>query len=227
MKDLDVDLSSLRMFLAIVRTKGFTQAASEVHLSQSAVSRRVKQMETALGTRLFERLRGRVHLTAAGQVLVREAEQILLHADDARQRLLDIESGASGELRVGATVTAANYLFPGLLARYRRRHPGIRLVLRPSSTEKLLAMIRRNELDVAAVGDTLPPENVRTWGFIRDQLVIAAPPDHPLAGRRNVSPERLSREDFILRDPTSGTRRMLEEWARSTGVSLRILMDVW
>lgn len=223
----DLDCAWLRTFLAIVRTESFTKASKDLHLTQSAVSRRIKELENALGTPLFERVTGRVHLTPAGRALVAQAEKILLHADDAAKVLGEIEQGAVGELRVGATVTAANYLFPGLLARYRRRFPGVRLLLRPGSSEKLLEMLRRNELDIAAVGEKHAAGETRVRGFIKDELVVATPPDHPLAGRKNVSPHALRSEDFILRDSTSDSRRLFEEWAHSEGISIRGLMDVW
>jgi DNA-binding transcriptional LysR family regulator len=223
----DLDCAWLRTFLAIVKSESFTKASRDLHLSQSAVSRRVKELETSLGTPLFERLNGHVHLTPAGQALVGQAEKILLHADDASRVLKEMQGGAAGELRIGATVTAANYLFPGLLAIYRRKYPRVRLVLRPASSEKLLAMVRRNELDIAAIGATLPADEMRVRGYIKDELVIATPPNHPLSRRRELQPAAISGEDFILRDPSSDSRRFFEEWAHSAGISIRVLMDVW
>jgi DNA-binding transcriptional LysR family regulator len=223
----DLNCAWLRTFLAIVNTASFTRASRELHLSQSAVSRRVKELESTLGTPLFERLTGQVHLTPAGRMLVGQAEKILLHADEASRVLQEIETGAAGELRIGATVTAANYLFPGLLAVFRRRYPRVRLVLRPASSEKLLAMVRRNELDIAAVSSALPAEGMKVRGYIKDELVIATPPEHPLANRRGLKPAAISGQDFILRDPSSSSRRYFEEWAHSAGISIRVLMDVW
>src|SRR5687767_8652205 len=118
-----LDLDLLRSFLAVVRTGSFTKAAAEVHLTQSAVSRQMRDLERSLGTALFERFGRGVYLTSAGQALVAHAERILLQASDTLQAIEEIEEGVTGELRLGATITAANYFLPEILAAYRKKHP--------------------------------------------------------------------------------------------------------
>ena len=222
-----LDLSQLRTFLAVARTGSFTKAAGDVWLTQSAVSRQMKDLERSLGTALFDRFGRGVHLTAAGRCLLEHAEATLRKAEDARRAVEEIEDGEAGELRLGATVTAANYLLPALLATYRREHPRVRLVLSPASTLRLLKQLRRNELDLAILGHVPRDPDLRMWGVIDDEVVLVSGPEHPLAGCRDVTPERVAAEDMILREPASDTRGMIDRWATGSGVVLRVLMDMW
>ena len=154
-------------------------------------------------------------------------QKLLVQAQDVRQAIDEIQHGGTGELRIGATVTAANYLLPEALAAYRHAFPRVRVSLHPSSTGKLLNQIRRNELDVATVGHVPEAGDLHVWGEIRDEIVWVAAPGHPLARGRKQSADRLGEHDVILRESTSDTRVLAEAWARSAGVSLRLLMDMW
>ena len=227
MSERRLDLDQLRTFLAVVRRGSFTKAAEDVHLTQSAVSRQMRDLERSVGTTLFERLGRGVHLTAAGRALVRQAETMVLHAQDTLRLIEEIDAGVAGELRVGATVTAANYFLPEVLAAYRRAFPGVRLLLAPAPSPKLLSQVRRGELDVALLGHESADEDIRTWGMVRDEFVVVAPAAHPLAGRRKVAPGAFAKEDLILREPASDTRMAVERWAHESGVHLRVLMDMW
>jgi len=222
-----LDQLQLRTFLAVARSGSFTKGAAVVCLTQSAVSRQMKDLEHSLGVKIFERFGRGIHLTVAGRTLVCHAEKMLLQAEDARRALDEIEDGQAGELRVGATITAANYLLPEMLAAYRRKFPRIRLVLGPASSARLLKQLHRNELDLAVVGNVPRDPDLRIWGTIKDEIVMVAPPEHTLAGRRKVPPERIAEQDMILRESASDTRRLVERWANESGISLRVLMNMW
>ena len=224
-RSLDFDL--LRSFLAVARTGSITRAASEVHLTQSAVSRQMKDLERSLGTALFERFGRGVNLTAAGKALVGRAERILLEARDTLLAMDEIEAGVAGELRIGATITAANYVLPDMLAPYRRKYPGVRLVLTPASTPKLVNQVLRNEVDVAVVGQVPVDRDLKIWDAIDDEVVLFAARDHALAKEGTISPRTLAGEELILRDGSSDTRKLVELWAQKARVSLHVLMDMW
>jgi DNA-binding transcriptional LysR family regulator len=222
-----LDLDLLRTFLAVARSGSFTRAAAEVHLTQSAISRQMRDLERSLDTALFERFGRGVHLTAAGDALVGRAERILLEARETLQVMEEIKAGVAGELRIGATITAANYVLPDLLAVYRRKHPRVRLVLQPASTPKLVSQVQRNEIDLAVVGQIPADSDLRTWQLIEDEIVLFASRDHALARKRKASLKALAGEEWILRDPASDTRKLVEHWAQETGASLHVLMDMW
>ena len=223
----DLRLRQLRTLLAVARSGSYTKAAARVSLTQSAVSRQMKDLETSLGARLFERFSRGVHLTAAGQELVRQAEKILLHAEDAQRLIDDIEGGVAGDLRIGATVTAANYLLPEPLADFPRAYPRVRLVVRPATGDKLLRRMQQNDIDLAILGRVPKRSDLRLYGTVKDEIVLVSSPSHPLAGRKAVPPDELLAEEFILREPGSDTRRLVAEWVTRKGLALESLMDMW
>jgi len=187
----------------------------------------MKELEASLGSVLFERFGRGVHLTSTGRALVPEAERLLLQAEEVHRLVREIEGGESGEVRVGATVSAANYILPEILAAFRRENPRVRLLLQPATSRKLLAFIRHNSLDLAVVDSAPQDVGLRTWGTIRDDIVVVVHPGHPLIGRRKVPLKTIAQQDWILREMASDTRGHIEDWARRKGIVLNVLMDMW
>lgn len=223
----DLRLRQLQTLLAVARTGSFTKAAPLVSLTQSAVSRQIKDLEISVGAPLFERLARGVHLTTAGQELVRQAEKILLHAEDAQRLIEEIEGGIAGDLRIGATVTAANYLLPEPLSEFHRAYPRVRLVVRPATGDRLLRRMQQNDIDLAILGRVPQEPDLKLYGTVKDQIVLVSSPSHRLAGREAVSPSELAAEEFVLREPGSDTRRLVTEWVTRNGLALENLMDMW
>jgi len=221
------DLVHLRTFLTVARLGSFTDASGDLGLTQSAVSRQMKDLEGALDAGLFERFGRGVHLTVAGQTLVEHAEAILLQAEDTRRAMQEVEGGLAGEIRIGATLTAANEFLPPTLAKYHTACPRVRLILVPSSTTTLLKLLRRNELDLAITGHVPHEPDLTVWGTLRDRIVFAGARGHPLSGVRNVSPEQVAQQKLILRDTSSDTRRIVDRWADAAGIAVNPLMDMW
>src|SRR5689334_2895993 len=124
-----VDLRHLRAFMAVVDAGGFGRAAGRLHLSQSALSRQVHALETAMDVRLFDRISRRVQLTSEGEDLLGRARQLLADVDSLGDRARALKAGESGILRMGATPQAMEAVLAGFLPRYRRRHPGVEVHL--------------------------------------------------------------------------------------------------
>lgn len=223
----DANLRQLRTFLAVAHSGSFTKGAERVRLTQSAVSRQMKDLEHSVGARLFERFGRAAQLTNAGKALLPQVEKILFQAEDAGRLIQELNDGTAGELTVGATITAANYLLPDILAAHRHEYPKVRLVLRPAASAKLLNQVYRNELDLALVGHVPAHPDLRIWGTIKDEIVMVSSPRHPLAGSRRVSAGKMADQDLILRESASDTRRIVEQWAVASGVQLQILMEMW
>lgn len=222
-----MNFDQLETFLAVARSESFTKAAPLVYLSQSAVSRQIQELERSLGVPLFERLGKQVSLTDAGRMLLDDAPQLLQQAKDVKERLGDVGEGISGELRIGATVTAANTFIPDVLAQFRRRHPAVKLSLMPGPSEILTRRLRRNEIDVAVLGSPVDEDDLTACLRIPDQIVMLASPDHPLTKKRSVKPSQLNGIDFVLRESSSDSRVLVERWFETEQVRIEMLMDVW
>src|SRR5262245_17635114 len=124
-----MELRQLQVFARIAALGSITRAAEELYLTQPAVSRSLSALERELGTRLFDRLARRVVLTAAGHALLSYAEQMLQMAEGAARAVADVRSGDAGRLRLAASSTAATYVLPQVIGRFRDAHPNVELTV--------------------------------------------------------------------------------------------------
>ena len=220
------EFSHLRTFLALARLENFSRAGEEMRLSQSGISRRIRLLEESLGLRLFERIGRRAVLTSAGRTLRVRLEILMREAETLPRVLSDLAEGVQGELRIGASITAANALLPPLLGLYRQRYPNVELALQPGGSSHVLEALRRGELDVAFVTVEAPPPDLTILGEIPDGIVLIGAPDYLLCRRRAKATD-LQACDFIHREASSHTRQLVTRWLETKGLQVRTLMDVW
>jgi DNA-binding transcriptional LysR family regulator len=221
----DIDLRHLRTFVALAELGNFSRTGERVGLSQSAVSRHIRGLEDALGVRLFERLGRRAVLTSAGQTLRTRLEILMREADSLPRVIRDLAEGVRGDVRIGASITAANAILPPLLGAYRRRYPRVALALEPDNSARVLEVLARGEIDLAFVGSDALPPGASVLAEIPDEVLLIAPRTHPFAGRRVRSAD-LAGCDFIQRDAASDTRALVARWFQAEGVQPRTVMEV-
>ena len=192
-----MEFKHLRTFVEVARLGGFTQAASGLHISQSAVSKQVAQLEHSLGTPLFDRLGSHVRLTAAGTVVLQRAEAMLRLHNELLSELDDLSHLTRGELRVGLPLLGSNTLFAGLFAEYRRRYPNIQVQLLEEGSLNIEKAVLSGELEL---GGSLTPKNpaFAYQPFCDEPLDVLIPADHPLAEGPSVRLEQLADTPFLL-----------------------------
>ncbi|WP_427922707.1 LysR family transcriptional regulator [Streptomyces sp. cg40] len=196
------DLSTvwLRVFLEVARHGSFTVAARSLGWSQSAVSRQISSLESALdGAQLFDRLPRGVRLTEAGRVLVPHAEAVTESLHGARRELAALRELVGGHVQFGAFPTADSALVPRTLAAFRDRHPGIRLSREEGLTPRLLERLTSGHLDLAIVSTTgrAPLEAYELHHLLDESLYVAVPTAHPLSGQGPVRLAQLADCDWI------------------------------
>lgn len=207
---IPVDLRQLTTFHRVATLLSFTRAAAELKYAQSSVTAQVKGLEVALGVELFERLRGGIRLTPAGERLVPYAERILSLVDEAR----DSTTGwaePSGVLTVGTTESLTSYRMPPVLEFFHHRYPLLQLALRPSQCAQTCEALRQGAFDMGFLmeADTEHP-GVQTQVLGREPLVAVAAPGHPLASVRRVSTGELRGARVLAPEAGCAYRGMLE-----------------
>jgi DNA-binding transcriptional LysR family regulator len=217
---MHITLRQLRIFEAVARCNSISRAATELHLTQPAVSMQMKQLEEQVGLPLLEQIGKKLFLTEAG-------EELRGHASDIASRMADLAASMDqfrglerGVLRL-AVVSTVNYFLPRLIARFSQRHPGVRVSLQVANREAVLSALADNSTDLAITGR--PPDSVDVVAqhFMDNPLVFIAAPDHPLAGADPIPLRRLARETLLLREPGSGTRAAMERHFAEHGVEVR------
>jgi DNA-binding transcriptional LysR family regulator len=216
-----INLHHLRLFSAVVDHGGFTRAAAELNLTQPAISKSLAELERQLNVRLIDRSGRTATLTDAGRTLHARAKEIFGVERLAEQELREIRGLKRGRLRVAATPTIAIYLLPPILGRFHRRRPTVGIELKAGSASAVAKLLVESRVDVAIVEDAAPHERLEMIPWIDDELVVIAPPDHPLVDRSRVAPADLQEWPFLLGRPGSALRQMVERALDVHRVKLR------
>jgi len=222
---LHFTLRQLQVFEAVARQLSFSRAARELHLTQPAVSMQVKQLESQAGLPLFEQLGKQLYLTEAGRALRHQTLVIQRQIEETSQTLAALKGVNQGTLDI-TLISTAKYFAPRYLARFCAPYPGVKLKLTVCNRAALLQRLRDNETDLAIMGH--PPEglDIVAEAFARNPHAIIAPPDHPLARARRIPWRRLASENFLIREPGSGTRLLMERVFRGHGLSVSATMEI-
>jgi LysR family transcriptional regulator, transcription activator of glutamate synthase operon len=204
-----VELRQLRAVEAVARHRHFTRAAEELHIAQSALSHQIRKLERELGTPLFERTSRRVTPTEAGRVIAARARRVLAEMDGAREEVDELRGVRRGHIWIGALHPAGDVDVPGLLAAFRRAHPGIEVGLREGIAADMYRRLATDELDAAfclLAGDT--PDEFAVEHLSHDDVVAGFAPDRApsaphvtvsdLAQHPIVAPRRGSAITFVL-----------------------------
>ncbi len=218
-------LHQLRIFHAVAQNGSFARAAEALHLSPPTLSLQVKQLSESVGQPLFEQLGKKIYLTAAGRTLAAACEDIEARMERLGEDLAALQGVERGSVKL-AILTTVKYTVPKLLGGFCAAHPGIDVAMVVGNREKLLQRLAGNEDDLYIMGQ--PPEqmDVVSEAFADNPLVLVAPPEHPLVGKKRIAPERLRSEPFILREPGSGTRLTSEKFFADHGIALKNRLEV-
>lgn len=222
---MHLTLRQLKVFEAVARHLNYTRAAEALHLTQPAVSMQVKQLEESLGVALFEQLGKRVHLTETGQEVLAYARSVNQQLDELESVLNRIKGLSGGRLRI-SVATTANYFIPTLLGRFSRRYPDVTVSLDVTNRETLLRQLNENTVDLVIMGQPPAEADVEAEPFLDNPLVVVAPPEHPLAGKKRIPLKRLQEEIFLVRESGSGTRIAMERFFSERSMKLRTGMEV-
>jgi DNA-binding transcriptional LysR family regulator len=206
----------LRVFHAVAKYRSYSRAAREaLHISQPAVSRHVQALEEQLGVQLFHRVGKQVELTEAGQLVLECAEQMHTLTDDLQRALLELQGLQRGTLRLGASNTAGTYLLPSVLAAFARRYPGITVTLELSNSQQVIVGMLSREWDLGFAGMVADHTQLQVQPYCWDPLVLVVPPQHRLAAHSAVHLGDLEGETWILREPGSTSRYVVEQALRT------------
>ena len=220
-----IDLNQLRVFHAVAQARSFTRAAAMVHLTQPGVSKHIKQMEEYYGSRLFDRLGKKVALTQAGEILLAATLHVMASVSSAEQQIEELKGLTAGKLALGASFPIGIYILPSILAAFRKQHPGVDLALDISLTEKIVAKILANKIDLGLVSHESSDPKLLTKKFMTDELLAIAATNHPWRNKRRLQLQEIMRETFIVAAAGAGTRAVVEERLAAKGLALKKVMD--
>src|ERR1700739_2519492 len=200
-----MDLAQLKVFLTVAKEQSFSRAAEKLYRTQPAVSIAIRKLEESVGQPLLVRGARQVKLTDAGQLLRDYAERLVNLRDEIQKGMEDLGSLGRGELRLGVNERAIHALLPAL-ARYRKLHPGVKLVMHRTFSRDIPQEVLNYRLDLGAVSYVPDDPKLVTVEILRDELTFVVPPKHRLARRRSVDIKELGGARFIAHNVDSPDR---------------------
>ena len=218
-----VTLTQLVAFLTVVRRGSVTAAAEELVVTQPSVSAAVNALERELGVTLTERTGRTVRPTAAGEVYAPYAADVLGLLEQGAHAAREAAEAHPHTLRISAVTTAGEYLVPQLIQAFRERRPEVEISLDVGNREVVFQRVLDHKVDVAVTGRIPDDDRLVGVDFADNEFVLITSADDPLARRRWVGIEELAARPWLLREPGSGTRTLVEEFLASRGMEPNVL----
>ncbi|WP_369990830.1 LysR family transcriptional regulator [Pseudomonas xanthosomatis] len=207
---INFDLNDLQAFRAVVEQGSFRRAADAIRITQSALSRRIEKLESALGVKLLERTTRKVSLTNVGRAFLPQVERLL---DDLDLALLSVGDGGAlrtGSLTIACVPSAAYYFMPDAIRSFHGQYPRIKIHLFDASANEVSAAVASGEADFGlSFTGNLAPE-IEFSPLLEERYVMACRKDHPLAGQAQVTWAQVYEHDFITLGRSSGNRLVLD-----------------
>ena len=215
----------LRLLLAVSREGSVSRAAQRLHLTQPTLSAQLRQLAEQVGLPLFERVGRKLHLTAAGRVVLDTAARVEQELENLDETLAELRGDVVGRLRLAVVSTAETFI-PCLLGDFRRERPAVEVSLVVLNRDAVIRRLADNLDDLYIMSRPPQAPPVVATPFLSNPLVVVAAAEHPLAGRETLQIEALAAEEFVLREPGSGTRQAAEHFFAAHGLALRPRLEL-
>ncbi|SDC40031.1 LysR family transcriptional regulator [Paraburkholderia lycopersici] len=223
---MNVTLRQLRVFIEVARLQSFSRAGDEIGLTQSAVSRCVRELETEIGVKLVDRTTREVQLTDVGANLIASIPRLLNDLDDALREIREIGEQRRGRVVVAASPTVACRLMPEVVAACGRQFPYITLGLRDDVQSDVVRKIRSGEVDFGVIIGPFAAEDLETQCLTTDSFCVVVRADHAFAISEEVSWKELDGERLVMLDYASGSRPLIDAVMSEQGVRARVVQEL-
>lgn len=208
---MNFDLADLRAFLAVADLSSFRAASDLLHLSQSALSRRVDKLEDALGVQLFIRTTRKVELTTVGRTFVHRARNVMSELENALLGIQEVAQRLSGEVTIACVPSAVGHFLPAAIDAYHKLYSQIRIRLLDESSGNVLLAVTRGDADFGVTYIGTQEADIQFRPVMDDAFVVACPVTHPLARKKRVRWSELDGHAYITLAQGSGNRFLIDQ----------------
>lgn len=210
---------------AVARAGSIRKAADKLHVASTALNRKILEIESEIGTPLFERLPRGVRLTAAGEVLLTAVRRTLADLRAAESQIEQLRGLVRGTVRVGCAESVATDLMPATIAHYQQTHPGVQFQILAGVTAQLVQALLADDVDLVLVHDPQPLESLRVVTALPQPLCAMLRPDHPLAGRESLRLADCQDYTVALGDRSFGSRRLIDAVTARSRLTLKVALE--
>jgi DNA-binding transcriptional LysR family regulator len=218
-----MDTHQLNAFITVAESGSFSRAATAMHLTQPAISKRIAALEQFLGASLFDRIGKNIKLTEAGTLLLPRAIKIVRDLDDTRTSIQNLNSEVAGSLSLAASHHVGLRRLPPVLKKYSKHYPAVKIDIAFLDSEEAYSKILHGEIELAVVTLAIEPhERINQKDLWHDKLCFTTSPDHPLASKQVISLEQLFEYPAILTGENTFTRQMIDQAVEKKNLSLKV-----
>lgn len=210
----------LKVFHTVALRLNFTKAASELYITQPAVSKHIQELEETYKIKLFERNGSKIALTPSGEILLKHTKNIFEIYRKIDFDMSTFVNKRQGLLRLGSSTTISQYIISPVLARFHQRQEEIKVNLLNGNTEQIETALINKEIEIGIVEGQSKNQSIKYIPFLKDELVLVCNSKNPLIQRNEISLDDLKLIKFITRERGSGTLEVIEYALKQVGVKI-------
>ena len=210
----------LKVFYTVALRLNFTKAATELYISQPAVSKHIQELEETYKTKLFERNGSKIALTPAGEILVKHTKNIFEIYREIDFDMSSFISERQGLLRLGSSTTISQYIISPVLARFHQKQQEIKVNLLNGNTEQIENALINKEIEIGIVEGQSKNQSIKYLPFLKDELVLVCNSKNPFITENEISLDELKKMKFITRERGSGTLEVIEYALKQVGLKI-------
>lgn len=210
----------LKVFYTVALRHNFTKAATELYITQPAVSKHIQELEETYKTKLFERNGSKIALTPAGEILLKHTKSIFEIYRKIDFDMSSFSSERQGLLRLGSSTTISQYIISPVLARFHQKQQDIKVNLLNGNTEQIENALINKEIEIGIVEGQSKNQSIKYIPFLKDELVLVCSNKNPLVEQNEITVDDLKSMKFITRERGSGTLEVIEFALKQVGVKL-------
>jgi len=218
---MKLTLRQMQIFLNVVKSGHLTNVAKEMHLSQSAISMSIKELENILGRPVFDRINKKLVLNEVGRAFHKEIDPIFKKFSDIEYEFKNSEN--KGMIRVGASTTIVDYLMPSIICSYMSAYPDVKITLKEGNTKEIAEMIEEGSIDVGFVEGFVSGSNIIKETIGVDELLVVTA-DKNLA--KSCFIDELAEKRWVLREEGSGTREVFLNYIKEKVDNLNVFFEL-
>ena len=210
----------LKVFYSVAKHLSFTQASKELYISQPAITKHIRELESLYGVRLFDRLGNKISLTDAGKLMLEHCEQILAAYRRLEYDMNLLKNEWTGDLRLGASTTISQYVLPPILARFTEKYPKVNVTLMDTNSRNIEQALQNHDIDLGLVEGVFRLPSLKYEPFLHDELVPVVGIQSKLAKKDEIGLDELQQLPLVLRERGSGTLDAIEMAFDEVGLKL-------
>jgi len=204
-----IDLMKIQAFLHAAENLSFSETAKQMHLSQPTISHHIKMLEREFGVELFDRTGPGLHLTEAGRLLLPWARKLVRVSIEMQEMMSSLQEKIVGHLRIACSTTSGKYILPQLAARFHDRYPWVKVTILSCTQEHVVPRLLEEEANIGVLSREAFEGGLESQEFFTDHIIFIIPASHSWSVRQSIEPADLIGAPLIIREPTSGTRRVI------------------